>query len=85
MISPYQIQQAILKRLKWLIVTNYGRFLLGIILAITGVFSQYGTIPLISTDWFFFEVTATAGILIMILQFAWVVFRSLYLYIYNKK
>lgn len=57
------------KVLIWLVITNYGRYLLGMILAITGVFSQYGTIPFLSTNLAIFEYTAMAGIAILILQF----------------
>ncbi len=61
--------QKIKKTLKWLVVSGFGRYVLGIILAITGVFSQYGTIGFLSTNYAIFEYTALAGITIIILQF----------------
>lgn len=56
-------------KILWFFVTNYGRYALGIILALTGVFSQYGTIGFLSTDWALFEYTAMAGVGLLIAQF----------------
>lgn len=84
MIHPYKIRKAIAHFLKWLVVTNYGRFVLGALLAVTGVFSQFGTIEFLTTDWLLFEITASAGIAIMILQFLWVVIKGAYLYFTTK-
>lgn len=84
MINPHEISRKIKKFLMYLVVTNYGRFILGALLAVTGVFSQYGTISFLSTDWILFEITAAAGVLILILQFLWVVVKSTYLYFHNK-
>jgi len=84
MIQIYRIRKSIGRFLKWLIITNYGRFVLGALLAVTGVFSQFGTIEFLTTDWVLFEITASAGIFIIILQFLWVVLRAAYLYFFNK-
>lgn len=84
MIDLNKIVKNIKKRLIWFVTTNYGRFALGIILAITGVFTQYSTIDFLSTDWLLFEITATLGVLIITGQFLWVVIGSLYLYFNNK-
>ena len=39
MIHPHKIGKAIQNFIKWLVITNYGRFVLGMILCIFGVFS----------------------------------------------
>lgn len=65
--------------IKWFFITNYGRYSLGIILAITGVFSQYGTIPLLSTQSPIFEYTAAAGVIIIVCQFIYHVWAALFL------
>ena len=69
-------------KILWFFITNYGRYVLGIILALTGVFSQYGTIGFLSTDWALFEYTATAGILILLMQF---VYHIIYAIVSNIK
>lgn len=71
--------------IKWFFVTNYGRYALGILLAITGVFSQYGTISIISTESPIFEYSAALGILIIVLQSIYVGFMAIYLNLRNKK
>lgn len=80
MINPHKIVKSIKTFFKWLIVTNYGRFVLGALLAVTGVFSQYGTIDFLRTEWLLFEITASLGVLIIIGEFLWVVIRATYLY-----
>lgn len=47
----------------------WGRYFLFAFLAVTGVFSQYGTIELVRTDWVIFEITATIGIAGIVLNF----------------
>lgn len=64
--------------IKWFFVTNYGRYALGIILALTGVFSQYGTIPLLSTQSPIFEYTAAAGVIIIVCQSIYHVLAALF-------
>lgn len=85
MINPHEISKKIKRFFKWLIITNYGRFVLGALLAVTGVFSQYGTIEFLTTDWLIFEITAAAGVVLIVLQFLWVVVKSIYLYFTNSK
>ena len=85
MIDLFKIIRDIKKIIIWLIITNYGRFILGGLLALTGVFSQYGTILFLSTDLLVFEITATIGIILLTCQFGWVIIRSIYLYLNNKK
>jgi len=84
MINLHKVLKSIKNRLIWFIMTYYGRFALGSLLAITGVFSQYSTIDALSTDWLLFEITASLGILLIVCQFLWVVIGSIYLYFTNK-
>lgn len=70
--------------IKWFFVTNYGRYALGILLALTGVFSQYGTISIISTESPIFEYSATLGIAILVLQFIYHVVSAIYLNLKSK-
>jgi hypothetical protein len=74
----------ILKALKWLVITNYGRFALGIILAVTGIFSEYSTIDFLATDWALFVWTTHIGILIIVGQFLYWIFKVIYLFITNR-
>lgn len=71
----YKFKQTI----KWFFVTNYGRYALGILLAITGVFSQYGTIDIISTESPIFEYTSATGILLLSCQFVYHVIMAVFL------
>ena len=75
----------ILKALKWLVMTNYGRFALGIILALTGIFSEYSTIEFLSTDWGIFVWTTTIGILIITGQTLWMIFYLAYMWIHRDQ
>ena len=81
MINLHKLIKKIKKTLRWLIINNYGRFVLGAVLAIMGVFSQYGTIDFLTTDWIIFEILSTLGVLLLIGQFLWVIIRTLYLYL----
>lgn len=76
--------QKIKKALKWLVVSGLGRYLLGAILAITGVFSQYGTIGFLSTNYAIFEYTALAGVIIIVLQFIFHIGYALYSILKNN-
>ena len=69
----------------WLFATNYGRYLLGILLSITGVFSQYSTIGFLSTDYVIFEYTSALGILIIVLQFIYHAVMAIILNSINDK
>jgi hypothetical protein len=71
MINPHKISIAIKRRLKWLVSAHYGRFVLAILLCLTGVFSQYSTIEFLSTDYAIFDYLVAAGILIIIVEFLW--------------
>jgi hypothetical protein len=84
MIQIHKITKSIRTTMIWLVVTNYGRFALGMIMCLFGVFSEYGTIPVLSTDLAIFTYITNAGVILLIGQFNWVVIRSLYLWIYNK-
>lgn len=70
--------------LKWLFVTNIGRYVLGITLVLTGVFSQYGTIDFIRINWALFEYTSMGGAVIILGQFVFHVSAALY-YNFKKK
>ena len=72
-------------KLKWFIVTNYGRFALGIILALTGIFSEYSTIDFLATDWQLFIWTTHIGILIITGQTLWMIFYMIYLWIHRNE
>lgn len=67
------------KKLIWLFVTKYGRYALGIILTITGVFSEYSTIDFLRTDWRLFEYTCMAGITLIVIQLLCHVITAIYL------
>jgi hypothetical protein len=84
MIDLHKLLKRIKNRLIWLVTTNYGRFVLGAILAASGVFSQYGTIDILSTDLLFFEITSALGIATLIGQTLFVFIGSLYLYFTNN-
>jgi hypothetical protein len=73
-----------IKAAKWFILTNYGRFALGIILCLTGIFSEYSTIDFLSTDWELFVWTTNIGIGIITGQFLYWILRATYLLITNK-
>jgi hypothetical protein len=86
MIHPHKIGKAIKNFSKWLIITNYGRFVLGgLLTVIAGIFSPHSTIDFLSTDYIIFDHIVALGILILIGQFLWVVIRLIFLWIYNKK
>ncbi len=84
MIHPHKIGKAIKNFMKWLIITNYGRFLLGMILCLFGIFSEYSTIDFLIIGWSIFDCLLYAGVIIIMAQFAWVVLRAIYLWLYNK-
>jgi hypothetical protein len=73
-----------IKTAKWLVLNNYGRFMLGIILCLTCIFSEYSTIDFLSTDWKLFVWTTNIGVLIITGQFLYWLFRAIYLFITNK-
>jgi len=83
MINLHNIQKSIVKSLLWLVITNYGRFILGIILCLMGVFSSNSTIEFLRTDYLIFDILLAAGCLIIGCQFAWVVIMAIYLYATN--
>ena len=70
--------------MQWLVITNLGRFLLGIILCLFGIFSEYSTIDFLIIGWAIFDYLLYAGVILLIAQFAWIVLRAIYLWIYNK-
>jgi len=70
MINPHKISMAIKKQLKWLIFNNYGRLVLGLFIALSGViFSIYVTI---------------AGMIIIVFQVLWNIIRTIYLWLQDK-
>ena len=79
MINPHKIGQAIKNSIKWLILSNYGRFVLGGILCIFGVFSEYSTIEFLIIGWVFFDYLLYIGVAILILETLWVFLRGLLL------
>lgn len=57
-------------KIKWLFVTNYGRYALGLILMIVGgVFSSNSTIEFLSTDYVIFDYILNIGMILLIGQF----------------
>ena len=74
-----------MKKILWFFVTNYGRYALGILLALTGIFSEYSTIDFLRTDWRVFEYTCNTGILIIILQFLYHVIGAIIVNAKGKK
>ena len=85
MINPHKISMAIKRSLKWLIITHYGRLLLAVFLCVLGVFSQYSTIEFLATDYAIFEYLVTAGILIIIVEFIWMMIYVVYHFINRDK
>jgi hypothetical protein len=71
MINPHKIIKAIKNTLKWLVVTHYGRLILAVILCVSGVFSEYGTIEFLTTDYQIFLYLVAAGIVIICGEFLW--------------
>jgi len=85
MINPHKITMAIKRRLKWLVLAHYGRFVLAILLCISGVFSQYSTIDFLATDYAIFEYLVAAGVLIIIVEFIWMMIYVVYHFINRDK
>ena len=73
-----------IKKIKWLFITNYGRFALGILLCLTGIFSEYSTIEFLATESPIFVYTCTFGIGIITGQFLYWIFRVIYLFFTNR-
>lgn len=73
-----------MKKLKWLVLTNLGRYALGAMLLFSGIFSQYGTIPFLTTDWVLFEYSALSGAILMLGQFIVHISVPLYYFIKSK-
>lgn len=65
--------------LKFLFMHWLGRYILGAIFLLLGVFSQYSTIDFLSTDWVIFEYSVMLGGAIWVLNFIYVVLRAIYL------
>ena len=65
-------------KLKWLIVTHLGRLALGIILLLTGMFSEGSTMEFLKTGWVIFEYIYPVGALILIGQTLYLIFGGLY-------
>lgn len=85
MINLYKIRKSITDTLKYLITAWYGRYILGIILAVVGgVLSPYGTIDFLSTDSEIFTYIAALGMLIITVQGLIMIIAALYLAITNK-
>lgn len=57
-----------MKRILWFFVTFWGRYCLGAILTLTGIFSEYSTIDFLATDWTFFKYTSSAGVLLIVIN-----------------
>lgn len=85
MINPHKITMAIKRRLKWLVTTHYGRLVLAILLCLSGIFSQYSTIEFLSTDYAIFEYLVAAGILIIVVEFIWMMIYVVYNFINRNK
>jgi len=85
MINPHKISMAIKKGLKWLVITHYGRLLLAVFLCILGIFSQYGTIEFLTTDYAIFEYSVMAGIIIITVEILWMMVYVVYNFINRNK
>jgi hypothetical protein len=86
MINLYQIRKRIIKSVKYLFITWYGRFILGAILAIVGgVLSPYSTIDFLSTDSEIFTYIATLGMLIIAIQVVMIIAAAIYMAITKDK
>ncbi len=85
MINPHKISMAIKRTLKWLVLTHYGRFILALMLCLTGIFSQYSTIDFLATDYAIFEYLVAAGVLIIVIEFLWMMLYVLYNFINRNK
>lgn len=72
------------KKILWLFATNYGRYLLSILFLLSGVFSQYGTIELLTTNYVIFDYTPIIGVVLMVAQFIYHVSSAIYLNIKNS-
>ena len=70
-----------INKLKWFFVTNYGRYALGILLTLTGIFSEYSTIEFLATESPVFIWTTTIGCLIITGQTLWMIFYLVYMWI----
>jgi len=66
------------QKIKWLFLTNYGRYILAAILSITGVFSENGTIDFLSTDYKIFEYTCASGVILFVCQFLYHVLGAIF-------
>ncbi len=67
-----------MNKLKWLFITNFGRYTLGIMLTIIGgIFSPYGSIHCINTEYNIFNYILASGLLIIITQFVYHIFVAL--------
>lgn len=64
-------------KLTHLFTTNIGRYLLSVILLISGVFSQYSTIDFLATDYVIFEITTIMGVILMVAQFIYHVISAI--------
>jgi hypothetical protein len=85
MINPHKISMAIKRRLKWLVTTHYGRFALAIMLCLSGIFSQHSTIDFLSTNYAIFDYLVAAGVLIIIVEFIWMMVYVVYNFINRNK
>lgn len=65
-------------KLKWLVVTHLGRFVLGFILLLTGIFSEAGTIAFLRTDWIVFQYLYIIGAVICAGQFLFLFGAAIY-------
>jgi len=84
MINPHKIGKAIKNFTKWLFITNYGRFILGGILTLFGIFSEYSTIDFLIIGWPIFDYLLYAGVLLLIGQFLLVIVMGVYFWITHK-
>jgi thiamine transporter ThiT len=73
------------KFLKFLIFNFVGRYILFGAIALTGIFSDAGTIDFLTTDWYLFHITASIGIAGLILNFIIHIIAGIYWNIRYKK
>jgi hypothetical protein len=71
--------------LRFLFLHWLGRYILGAIFLLLGVFSEYSTIEFLSTDWAIFEYSVLLGVAIWVLNFVYVGVMAIYTNIKKPK
>jgi len=72
-------------KILWLFATNFGRYALGILLLLTGIFSENGVLGFLTPEWMMFDYLMSAGVVIIVLQFIYHIVSAIYLNITKEK